>query len=109
MMKQALCLLRQSECLLHPQAQQSLLTFALLGRRRGVFRAFRRRDVGVMITLITRNVRLRTIVLVIIHGVMTVLRASQRADVPAGVVLRSRVVIRSSVVRGVNISVLPGR
>ena len=37
-----------------------------------------------MITLITRNVRLRTIVLVIIHGVMTVLRASQRADVPAG-------------------------
>jgi len=61
-----------------------------------------------MITLITRNVRLRTIVLVIIHGVMTVLRASQRADVLAGVVLRSHVVIRPAVARGVNIPVLPG-
>jgi hypothetical protein len=61
-----------------------------------------------MITLITRNVRLRTIVLVIIHGVMTVLRASQRADMLADIVLRDRMVIRPAVVRGVNISVPPG-
>jgi hypothetical protein len=62
-----------------------------------------------MITLVTRDVRLHTIALVVIHGVMTVLLAGQGADVLADIVLCDCVVIRPAVMRGVNISVPPGR